>query len=111
VNPATETDLLVDYQTEVLNKLDGITEVRERTDRPSLLLIARHVPRSIVASALEATQDARLRALDGEHREVNHAAYFIAGIKRRCESAGIKSPFGPTVRTGTIQEGLSARAP
>jgi hypothetical protein len=93
VNPAGETDLLVDYETEVLNKLDGVMSVTERKDRPTLLLIARHAPRSIIHAALEATQDARLRALDHEHHGVTHAAYFVAGVKRRCEAAGITSPF------------------
>lgn len=91
-NPAVEIDLLVDYQTEVLNKLDGVRTATERKDRPTLLAIARHVPRSIVHAALEATQDARLRAIGA--KQVSHAAYFVAGVKTRCAQAGIQSPFG-----------------
>lgn len=93
INSPAEIDRLVDYQTEVLNKLDGITTITERADRGTLLLIARHVPPSIVHAALEATQDARLRALDGELKRVSHARYFVDGIKRRCSSASIATPF------------------
>lgn len=100
-NPPAEIDRLIDYQTEVLNKLDGITTITERADRGTLLLIARHVPPSIVHAALEATQDARLRALDGEHKRVSHARYFTDGVKRRCLSAGIQSPFTHDTRTET----------
>jgi uncharacterized protein YdaU (DUF1376 family) len=93
INPAGEIDLLVDYQTEVLNKLDGINNSTERKDRPTLLAIARAVPRSLIHRALEETQDARLRALDGEHKHIHPGRYFTSRVRSHCETAGIISPF------------------
>lgn len=93
-NTPTDTDLLVDYATEVLNKVEGIMVTQEREDRGTLLKIARHVPPSIVKKALADLQDARLRG------EVKRAGpYFSARITTLCVSAGIRSPFGRSTET------------
>jgi len=89
-NTPTDIDLMVDYQTEVLNKLEGVTTQTERKDRGSLLRIARHVPTSFIKRALQDTQDTHQR---GELK--NAGAYLSARIVTLCVTAGIKSPFAP----------------
>lgn len=89
-NTPTETDLMVDYQTEVLNKLEGITTQTERKDRGALLKIARHVPTSIIKRALQDTQDCHQR---GELK--NTGAYLSSRVVTLCVQHKIKSPFAP----------------
>jgi len=92
-NTHEEIDKLVDYCTEVLNKLEGITTQTERKDRGALLKIAKNVPPSIVKQALADTQDANQR---GTLKDAG--AYFSARVMARCVTAGIKSPFAQVVK-------------
>lgn len=96
-NPPTEIDHLVDYQTEVLNKLDG-TNGRDRRDRGSLLLLARHVPRAIIHAALEATQDARLRSLSRDQPPIHPARYYLATARVICAEQGVDFPLAKDLR-------------
>lgn len=89
-NTPTDTDLILDYSTEVLNKLEGVTTQTERKDRGTLLKIARSVPRSLANKALEDTQDAHQRG-----GLTNAAAYFSTRITTLCVSNLILSPFAP----------------
>lgn len=94
-NTPTDVDRIVDYSTEVLNKLEGVTEkYAERHDRGTLIRIAQHVPYSIAHKALEELQDANQRHHEGKAPPIaNVGKFYTSRISHWCEHFGIQSPF------------------
>lgn len=97
-NTPTDIDRIVDYSTEVLNKLEGVTEkYAERQDRGTLLRIAQHVPYSIAHIALEETQDATQRHREGKAPPVASVGrFYTSRVNHWCAHFGVQSPFATT---------------
>ncbi len=92
-NPPAEIDVLIDYSTQVLNKLEGVTTETEREDRGTLLAIATRVPGSLIRKALADTQDAKQNATLRDAGK-----YFTSRINALCVASNIRGPFAQDVK-------------